>query len=309
MNTKTLENDAEQFIDDVKKFNANVNNPELSETNQNENLFENPLDDDFNDNDFEDEKENGTEKISIKEKELRDGIKKIIDGATIVKVVDSVFPNTILYLLSFVDKDFNKIDVEKIKLTEDEIEIYKPIGDYVSEYILNNINPVLLLGGLYLYRTTLAITIEYNKIKENKHLKHKPMPIKKNKTEKKDNQEKLKNVKSFYQKNEYEEKEPIIDKNESYINNLENELLNKNSEIEKLNNAINELRKEFLNATQKFDNPIQSSEVNNSKIDKRKIVDDERKKILIERIKKAREAKLKKIKENKTSEDNDKISE
>jgi len=294
MNTENFNNDTENFIEDVKKFNTNINDQKEEQvSNANDVTFENPLNDDFDDDDFVDDEaeteSNKDDTLKVKENEIREGLKKLIDGATIVKAVDSVFPNTLLYLLSFVDKDFNKIDRKKIQLSEEEIEIYKPIGDYVAEYIVNKLNPLVLLGGLYIYRTTLAITIEYNRIKERKsinHKKHKPMPLKKSSKKEIKNLERERNQ-ILREARELQQTMNINRQDYEYVNELKEELESKNEEIERLNKAIEELRKEFLNASQKFESPIQKTQTESDtksekeqKQDKRKIIDDEKKRIL-----------------------------
>lgn len=315
MNTENLDNDAENFIEDVKKFNTNINEQKEDQvSNASEVTFENPLNDDFDDDDFDNsETENNTDDtLKVKENEIREGVKKIIDGAAIVKAVDSVFPNTLLYLLSFIDKDFNKIDRKKIQLSEEELEIYKPIGDYVAEYIVNKLNPLVLLGGLYIYRTTLAITIEYNRVKENNksiNHKHKPMPLKKsNKKEIKDLERERTQI-----LREARELQQTMNNNRQdyeYVKELREELEGKNEEIERLNKAIEELRKEFLNASQKFENPIQKTQTETEtktekeqKQDKRKVVDEEKKRILKERLAKAREIRKQKLQQSQNNRD------
>jgi len=311
MNTEKFDNDAEHFIEDVKKFNENIKEQSDEIVSSEKDIkFENPLnegdfDDDFNDDDFDDETESNIEDtLKIKEKEVREGIKKLIDGTTIIKAVDSVFPNTLIYLLSFIDKDFDKIDRKNIQLSEEEIEIYKPIGDYVAEYIITKLNPIILLSGLYVYRTTLAITIEYNRIKKHKKIKfkkHKTMPLKKS------SKKEIKNLERERSQifKEMKDLQQTIRNNRQdyeYVKELREELQNKNAEIERLNKAIEELRKEFLNTSQKFQNPIQNPQTETDtktektqKQDKRKIVSEEKRKILLERLAKAREIRKQKL--------------
>jgi hypothetical protein len=319
MNTEKFDNDAENFIEDVKKFNENIKEQNDEKVSSEKDIkFENPLnegdfDDDFNDDDFDDEVEtesNTEDTLKIKEKEVREGIKKLIDGTTIIKAVDSIFPNTLIYLLTFIDKDFDKIDRKKIQLSEEELEIYKPIGDYVAEYIVNKLNPIVLLSGLYVYRTTLAITIEYNRIKEHKSIKlkkHKTMPLKK------PSKREIKNLEKERSQifKEARELQQIIRNNRQdyeYVKELRQELESKNAEIERLNKAIEDLRKEFLNTSQKFENPIQKTQSETDtntekaqKQDKRKIVSEEKRKILLERLAKAREIRKQKLQQKQNN--------
>lgn len=294
------QNELDEFLTDVKKFNENVNNsenPSEEKKSDENNSFENPLEN-------VEQTENKTEPETQSEqrlKELKDGLKKIIDGYAVIKLVDSVFPRTILYLLSFIDKDFQKINIKNVQLDEEEIEIYKPLGDYVAEYILTKINPVVLLCGLYAYRTTLAITVEYNKVKSMyNHKKQKPMPLKKSKHEIEMRKRKLMSEISELQKvrdiNRYDRE---------YAKEINEEIQKRDAEIERLNKAIEDLKKEFLNSKKpeipvtKEEKHLNEPEQKPEKIDKRKIVDEEKKKILKERLAKAREIRKQKLQEQK----------
>jgi hypothetical protein len=284
----------EEFLSDVEKFNENISSDIPSDE---KNSFENPLE---NIEQPENDTENKSEPETQNEKrleELREGLKKIIDGYAFVKLVDSVFPKTLIYLLSFIDKDFRKINLKNVQLDDEEIEIYKPLGDYVAEYILTKLNPIVLLCSMYAYRTTLAITIEYNKVKSmSNHIKKHAMPLKKhpNITEKKflKRRERI-----FRESDDFSEENRINRRNIEYIKELKNELENKNAEIQRLNNSVEELRREFLNY-HSSQNPVQK-ENEPEKIDRRKIIDDEKKRILKERLAKAREIRKMKLQEQK----------
>ena len=307
------QNELEEFLSDVKKFNENISNSEIpsEEKKSVENIsFENPLENvEQTENDTEIKSEPETQSRQRLE-ELREGLKKIIDGYAVVKLVDSVFPKTILYLLSFIDKDFQKINLKNVQLDEEEIEIYKPLGDYVAEYILTKINPVVLLCGLYAYRTTLAITVEYNKVKSmSNHKKQIPMPLKKSKHEIEMRKRKL-----MREISELQKVKDINRYDREYAREINEEIQKRDAEIERLNKAIEDLKKEFLNSKKteipavKEENPVNMPEQKPEKIDKRKIVDEEKKKILKERLAKAREIRKQKLQEQK-NENNEQTEE
>jgi hypothetical protein len=298
------QNELEEFLTDVKKFNENINNTDIpsEEKKSVENIsFKNPLENveqAENDTEIKSEPKNQSEQSL---EELKDGIKKIIDGYAVVKLVDSVFPKTLIYLLSFIDKDFRKINLKNVQLDEEEIEIYKPLGDYVVDYIITKINPLVLLCGMYVYRTTLAITIEYNKVKSmSNHIKQKPMPLKKSKHEIEMRKRKL-----MREISELHKVRDINRYDREYTKEINTEIQKRDAEIERLNKAIEDLKKEFL-ISKKTEIPITKEEkpVNEpiqkpEKIDKRKIVDEEKKKVLKERLAKAREIRKQKLQEQK----------
>lgn len=286
-----FENNTEfnDFLNDVEKFNETISATEnvVDESNN----FETP-------NDLSsDNPPNENTNQNNEQGELREGLKQVFTGELVITIIDTIFPKSMLLLLSFIDKDFGEIELQSIQLDEAEKEMYKPVGEYIAKILIDKINPVVFFSALYIYRTSLAIYIQYNHIKQLK--KHKTMPLKKSKqkSEKTNETNNLFSLKSQIKnelKNEIKDLQTQIADLSNYIRNIQ---ITDPSEARELKKELDDLKSQLKEKqnTQSVSNtpPVNKAEKENDNTSKKRKynIDPNKLKEKLEKMRAAREKK------------------
>lgn len=99
------------------------------------------------------------EELSQPAAQIEEKRKGKISGLILLTVIDAIAPILLLKVASMINSKFKKVNVQKIRLTQDEKESLSEIADEVAAMI--DTNPVLLLslslGGIYSAKITSEI--------------------------------------------------------------------------------------------------------------------------------------------------------